>query len=497
MKRLLLGLSMCFVMLVPLAAKSPRQSFPNLVPGRIQSGRINVNQGQVAYQTFLVQVPETAYAMELQIEGSPTDLDIFIRHEHEITDYRQVDFASAASDYNERMYVTRLGGNGLQTGTYYVDIVYQLGDLPIVDGRRLSQIPYQLRLSFINARVDRVVEDGDVVEGQLDPDAGMFRTYEIRVPASADALRIDLFDADYDIDIFVTRDSPLLDPRVALYKGESLFARENMVITRDSGIPLRTGVYYVSVVDQLSQAMPEDFSLVMSFSEEAPAFLHELPALDVGISSAGNAVQNALNATVQVVSERGTGSGTLLSSQGLVLTNYHVILSADGTTLEKVGIALNLQNDRPPRELFMADVLFCDEQKDLALLKIRHGYYGQVLPPNYRFPWIHLGDSEQMNIADTLIIIGYPGVGGTGSRVSITYSEGVVSGFERTPLGIIFKTDAEMNHGNSGGAALNRNFEMVGVPSSIVNQEAGQIGYVHPVSFLPDEWIEIIRREQE
>lgn len=242
--------------------------------------------------------------------------------------------------------------------------------------------------------------------------------------------------------------------------------------------------------------MEEEFSLVVSFDEAPPAELLILPRLGSGEPPGEDRVQYALDSTVQVVAEDGLGSGTLLSREGLILTNYHVIEMDSGGAQQEVGIALNRQNDRPPRELFLAKVLFTDEEKDLALLKITKGLYGQSLPGGYAFPWIPLGDPGAMTIADPLIIIGYPGIGGTGSRVSITYTAGVVSGYERTPIGLILKTDSEMNYGNSGGAALNGDYELIGVPSSVVNEDAGQIGYIHPVNLLPAPWLEIIRREQ-
>jgi S1-C subfamily serine protease len=94
-----------------------------------------------------------------------------------------------------------------------------------------------------------------------------------------------------------------------------------------------------------------------------------------------------------------------------------------------------------------------------------------------------------------LTIIGYPGIGGTGSRSSISITKGIVSGFQRTPFGTIIKTDAEINGGNSGGAAINAYYELVGLPTMVVNEDAGQMGFIHPVNLLPRDWVDLIERD--
>ncbi|MFW5843717.1 MAG: trypsin-like peptidase domain-containing protein [Spirochaetota bacterium] len=81
---------------------------------------------------------------------------------------------------------------------------------------------------------------------------------------------------------------------------------------------------------------------------------------------------------------------------------------------------------------------------------------------------------------------------GTGSRVTITYTRGVVSGFEETSVGTIIKSDAEINEGNSGGAALNDEFELVGLPTQVVGFDAGQLAYIYPVGLIPEEWLRTI-----
>ena len=98
-----------------------------------------------------------------------------------------------------------------------------------------------------------------------------------------------------------------------------------------------------------------------------------------------------------------------------------------------------------------------------------------------------------VSIGDSLHFVGYPGIGGTGSRASITYTLGVVAGFQQTSYGYEIKTDGEINSGSSGGAALDSSFRLVGVPTSIVGEESGQLAYIVPVSAIPPAWMRRLR----
>jgi S1-C subfamily serine protease len=87
-------------------------------------------------------------------------------------------------------------------------------------------------------------------------------------------------------------------------------------------------------------------------------------------------------------------------------------------------------------------------------------------------------------------ILGFPGVGGMGSRVSVSLTRGVISGYDTTEAGFVFKTDAEIGSGNSGGAALDAAYRLIGVPTGTVEDAEGysQLGYILPISRLPAEW---------
>ena len=158
----------------------------------------------------------------------------------------------------------------------------------------------------------------------------------------------------------------------------------------------------------------------------------------------------------------GLGSGVIISAQGHVLTNNHVIEDAD-------GIEVVLTDGRKAT----ARVIGTDPETDLALLRIE-------LP---QLPVIDLGRSEGLRVGDTVLAIGNPfGVGQT-------VTAGIVSALGRNQLGIntfenFIQTDAAINPGNSGGALVDVQGRLVGINTAIYSRSGGNmgIGFAIPVS---------------
>ncbi len=203
-----------------------------------------------------------------------------------------------------------------------------------------------------------------------------------------------------------------------------------------------------------------------------------------------NVLDRNLLATVQIltpvdgVSDRwSTGSGSIITSQGHVLTNYHVLGDPDTGLLFSRGgvvlIAVSSADERAePEVAYRAEIQEIDRASDLALLKIVALEDDRPLPPDFVMTTMPLGDSDTVRIGDELTILGYPGLGGQ----SITLTRGSVSGFLAAENFI--KTDAEINPGNSGGAAVNRAGELVGIPTAgaIDEEFPGKLGLVRPVN---------------
>ncbi len=211
------------------------------------------------------------------------------------------------------------------------------------------------------------------------------------------------------------------------------------------------------------------------------------------------AEQRALRALVQIITPVGdlnttqdaaTGSGSLLSEAGYVLTNFHVVGDPDtGRYHNDEGLVLigfNWNNpDEAPDTFYRAEIVMADKDLDLALVRVYAAENGDNLAADTKFPFLPVGDSDTLKIGDPIAIIGFPGLGGD----TPTFTRGTVSGFlldEHLNLerGWI-KTDAEINPGNSGGMAINTQGELIGVPTqAFFNIEVtGKISEIRPINF--------------
>ena len=160
--------------------------------------------------------------------------------------------------------------------------------------------------------------------------------------------------------------------------------------------------------------------------------------------------------------QTGLGSGVIISPDGYILTNNHVVEGAD-----EIEVLLN--DSRRAR----AAVIGTDPETDLAVLRIELD----------NLPVIVLGDSDQLAVGDQVLAIGNPfGVGQT-------VTSGIVSALGRNQLGIntfenFIQTDAAINPGNSGGALVDANGNLMGINTAIYSRSGGSmgIGFAIPVS---------------
>ncbi len=151
--------------------------------------------------------------------------------------------------------------------------------------------------------------------------------------------------------------------------------------------------------------------------------------------------------------ERGLGSGVVVQANGYILTNNHVVEGAETVKVEL-----------PDRRVLDGKVIGTDPPSDLAVVKVAASGLS-VLP---------LGDSDRVRVGDVVLALGNPlGVGQT-------VTMGIVSGKSRRTSGDGFEdflqTDAAINQGNSGGALVNLNGELVGINSQILSPSGGNIG---------------------
>ncbi|MBH68706.1 MAG: serine protease [Rhodospirillaceae bacterium] len=152
---------------------------------------------------------------------------------------------------------------------------------------------------------------------------------------------------------------------------------------------------------------------------------------------------------------RSLGSGFIIDSSGIIVTNNHVIAEAD-------EIKVRLQDDTE----FEAEILGRDPKTDIAVLRIKPGKSKLVA--------VEFGDSDKLRVGDWVVAIGNPfGLGGT-------VTAGIVSARGRDinqgPYDDFIQTDASINKGNSGGPLFNLNGKVIGINTAIFSQSGGSVG---------------------
>ncbi|MDP3716313.1 MAG: DegQ family serine endoprotease [Acidobacteriota bacterium] len=153
--------------------------------------------------------------------------------------------------------------------------------------------------------------------------------------------------------------------------------------------------------------------------------------------------------------QRGLGSGVIVSTDGYILTNNHVV---EGSA--------RIQVELSDRRVLDAKLIGADEPSDLAVIKIDAA----------DLPVVPIGDSTAMRVGDLVLAVGNPlGVGQT-VTMGIVSAKGRATGFGDGSYEDFLQTDAPINQGNSGGALVNTAGELVGINSQILSPSGGSIG---------------------
>jgi len=160
----------------------------------------------------------------------------------------------------------------------------------------------------------------------------------------------------------------------------------------------------------------------------------------------------------------GQGSGFLITSDGYILTNNHVITKAD-------DIVVKMRDGRE----FKAKVIGKDPKSDVAVIKIK----------GEKFPFLELGDSDKLEVGEWVVAIGNP------FGLSHSLTAGIVSAKGRNAVGLadyenFIQTDAAINPGNSGGPLVNLDSQVIGMNSAIFSRSGGYmgIGFAIPVNMI-------------
>lgn len=197
--------------------------------------------------------------------------------------------------------------------------------------------------------------------------------------------------------------------------------------------------------------------------------------------SFSSAVQKASPSVVTIYtqhlnkpSQSSLGSGVIMTENGLIITNYHVINNAD-------NILVHLKDGRSASAIIIAT----DKETDLAVLKI----------PFRNLQKISLSDPNKLQVGDIVLTIGNP------LNIGQTVTMGIVSATGRNRVGIntyenFIQTDASINPGNSGGALINANGDLVGINTAIFSQSGGSngIGFAIPIDLAVNVMQELITK---
>lgn len=217
-----------------------------------------------------------------------------------------------------------------------------------------------------------------------------------------------------------------------------------------------------------------------------------LDADDSGASMESKVVKKSINSVVgittksQVTQEtfwgsqsgyvEGIGSGSIVSSDGYILTNSHVVSNGDTS---EISVLFNDGTTTP------AKLVWNDSTLDLAIIKVE----------KKNLPAMELADSDDVGVGDRVVAIGNP----LGFELQSTVTSGIISGLNRTvsfqtgaQMDGLMQTDAAINSGNSGGALLNSKGQQIGINSAKAGNSDG-IGFAIPINTVKSVIDQIIK----
>ena len=224
--------------------------------------------------------------------------------------------------------------------------------------------------------------------------------------------------------------------------------------------------------------LEEEKTIYVDSAENNPTFLptsnvykaYETPDFTLAAENTVNAVVHVKNVTMSSGqmsfedlffgrrpqrAQVGTGSGVIINADGYIITNNHVINNA-----QELSVTLN------NNKTFTAELIGADPSTDIALLKI---------DADEDLPFVTFGDSDQAKIGEWVLAVGNP------FNLTSTVTAGIISAKSRDLSGrssqSFIQTDAAVNPGNSGGALVNTNGELVGINTAITSQTGSYIGY--------------------
>lgn len=169
------------------------------------------------------------------------------------------------------------------------------------------------------------------------------------------------------------------------------------------------------------------------------------------------------------------GSGMLVSTDGLILTNAHIALPSDICRADRLVIGITVRPDEPPIPTYTAEIVDSSRGLDLAVLRINGYLDGRIVEPGtLRLPFVELGDSDAARLDDTITVVGYPDFGSS----PVELRRGTISGFTaeaRAGDRAWIRTSAIIPGTMSGGGAFSRDGRLIGIPTIAPARAGGEL----------------------
>lgn len=194
----------------------------------------------------------------------------------------------------------------------------------------------------------------------------------------------------------------------------------------------------------------------INFANAAEKTVHAVVHVkSVSVSTKQPTLQDLFTGRVPQQHQLGTGSGVIISPDGYIITNNHVIKGSQ-------ALSITLNNNKT----YEAKIIGTDAKTDIALLKIE---------ADEDLPYTTFGDSNQVKIGEWVLAVGNP------FNLTSTVTAGIISAKSRDLSGrsqqSFLQTDAAVNPGNSGGALVNVNGDLIGINTAISSQTGSYVGY--------------------
>ncbi|WP_296383721.1 trypsin-like peptidase domain-containing protein [Winogradskyella sp.] len=234
--------------------------------------------------------------------------------------------------------------------------------------------------------------------------------------------------------------------------GYKLFIEENneqLAVEQSSDFPIYIPTSNSNTINSTSVIAP---NFVEAAEKSIDAVVH---VKNTSIVNSPMSMQDLFYGRSSQRAQVGTGSGVIISPTGYIVTNNHVISDAN-------EISITLNNNKS----YMAELIGADESTDIALLKIE---------TEEDLPFMAFGDSDNAKIGEWVLAVGNP------FNLNSTVTAGIISAKSRDLTGqnnqSFIQTDAAVNPGNSGGALVSTNGDLIGINTAISSRTGSYIGY--------------------